>query len=72
MRDLLVGRKLFETPAFFSRSLNHFNLTWVLPNISHNLLIPGFAHLSTSVEAFQALEADHQHYFIEDEVRQHR
>ena len=68
MRDVLVGRKLFETQAFFNRSLNHFNITRVLPNIAHNLLIPGCTHLSTSLEAFQALEANHQHYFIEDEV----
>ena len=68
MRDDLTRRKPFLGPDSLDPDFNDVPPAFALPDVAHNLLIPGCTHLSTSLEAFQALEANHQHYFIEDEV----
>ena len=42
----------------------------VLPELPQKNHIPGCAHLSASVKSLKATEANHQHYFIENQVRQ--
>ena len=69
MRDVVTRWKHFLSPDFLNPDFHDFLPALVFPDVAHDLLIPGFAHLTTSVEALNVLEADHQHDVTKQEVR---
>ena len=69
MRDVLTRWKHFLSPDFLNSDFHDVPPASTLPDVVHELLIPGFAHLATPVEALNVLEADHQHDVTKQEVR---
>ena len=70
MRDVVTRWKHFLSPDSLNPDFHDVPSASGLPDVAHNLLIPGFAHLPTPVEAFNVLEPDHQHDVTKREVRQ--
>ena len=74
MRDLILRWKYIRlgmsirisTPVFLYPNLENIPIAQVLPDILHYHGIPCRAHLSASVEALQAAEANHHHDLVKD------
>ena len=66
MIDCILVWKRMRTPVFFDEK--NIPLTRALPDVLHNHCIPRSAHLSASVEALKAVEANHHHNLLKDKV----
>ena len=71
MRYIFIGWTHPRTPILFNLGFNNLLILVVPPDVGHDLLIPGPAHLSAPVEAFITLEDNLHHDFIEYDDRQH-
>ena len=68
MRYVLLRWKHLRTPVSLDPHFDNIPLARVLPNVLQDHGIPCSAHLSASVEALQAAEANHHHDLLKDEV----
>ena len=68
MKDLVIVWKHPRSPVSLDPHFNNIPLARAPPDVLHDHVIPRPAHLSASVEALQAAEANCHHNLFKDEV----
>ena len=68
MGDIIIRWNHLRTPVILNPNFDNIPLACVLPDILHDHDIPCSAHLSASVKALQAAEANHHHDFSKNKL----